>query len=295
MRLIHLTDPHLTDLNYWRPGLKAGKRWLSWLSWRRKRRFHHQRERLDALVDQLTPFEPDLFAVSGDLCQIGLEQEMIEAAGWLKSLQAVAKVMLVPGNHDLFANDSIASAHRHWSEFFHFSPDSSDWPTQLDFGPVSVIGLNSSIPTAPLLASGRIGERAMKTLQSLLAQTGDRFRIVMLHHPPIPGLTNRRKALQNDEQLTALLRTSGAELVLYGHLHKNQRHELTMHDGSALPVFCTASASSSSSNRPASARVFDILPLGDGIRTPRYSVKMKLLALDHELQIQTIDTSNWET
>ncbi|MEM7053594.1 MAG: metallophosphoesterase [Pseudomonadota bacterium] len=295
MRLIHLTDPHLTDLSDWRPGLTAGKRWLSWLSWRRKRRFHHRRETLDLLVDQLKRYQPDLFAVTGDLCQIGLEQEMIEAADWLTSLREKAEVLLVPGNHDLFASDSIKAAHRHWSDFLHFSPGSTSWPTQIDFGSVAVIGLNSSLPTAPLLASGKLGRELLQRLKSKLNQLNDRFRVIMLHHPPLPGLSNRRKGLQDVKELAELLKQSGADLVLHGHLHRNQQHELKLSSGQTLPVFCTASASSSGHDLPASARLFEVLPLSAESDRKRYSVEMKLLALDSAKQLQVIDQTRWQT
>ena len=294
MRLIHLTDPHLTDLSDWRPGLTAGKRWLSWLSWRRKRRFHHQREWLDALIEQLKPFRPDVFAVSGDLCQIGLEQEMIEAADWLKSLRQSAEVMLVPGNHDLFARDSVDAAQRHWSAFFHAQSDSESWPSQFDLGSVSIIGLNSSRPTAPLLASGRLGTQALDTLKQRLDALTNRFRIVMLHHPPLPGLSNRRKGLDDVESLSELLRKHGAELLLHGHLHSNQQHELQLSNGHRLPVFCTASASSSGHGQPASARVFEILPMSEPTEHLRFSVEMKLVGLNAEQKLAVLDHQRWQ-
>ena len=296
MRLIHLTDPHLTDLSHWQPGLTSGKRWLSWLSWRRKRRFHHQRERLDALIDQLRVYQPDLFAVTGDLCHVGLEQEIIDAADWLRALRETAEVMLVPGNHDLFAADSVPAVQRHWSDFLHLENDADHWPAQLDRGPVSIVGLNSSLPTAPLLASGRIGHETLERLKARLESLRDRFRVVLLHHPPLPGLSNRRKGLQDDQALSKVLRQNGAELVLHGHIHSNLKHELTMSNGRSLPVFCTASASSSGHGQPASARLFEIQPLSlSDPRSQGFSVQMKLLALDQQQQLEVIEQSSWET
>lgn len=293
MRLIHLTDPHLTDLSHWRPGLTAGKRWLSWLSWRRKRRFHHQREQLDALIEQVRAYRPDLFAVTGDLCHIGLEREILDASRWLHDLREIAEVMLVPGNHDLFAADSAPAVRRHWSDFLHLEDGSSRWPVQLNQGPVAIIGLNSSMPTAPLLASGKIGAEALQRLKSGLEKLRDRFRVVLLHHPPLPGLSNRRKGLKDDRALSEVLRQNGAELVLHGHMHSNLKHELILPDGRSLPVFCTASASSSGHGQPASARLFEIQPLSDP--SQGFSVQMKLLALNRQQQLEVIEQSNWKT
>ncbi|MEM1372487.1 MAG: hypothetical protein AAGG72_09720, partial [Pseudomonadota bacterium] len=47
------------------------------------------------------------------------------------------------------------------------------------------------------------------------------FRCVMIHHPPFPGLTPPRRALENATTMKRILMNVGAELVLYGHNHRN--------------------------------------------------------------------------
>ena len=64
-RFAQLSDPHLTTLANV-PGRDLwSKRALSYLSWRRKRRFEHRREVLDALQHDLPMAELDQLLVTG--------------------------------------------------------------------------------------------------------------------------------------------------------------------------------------------------------------------------------------
>ena len=82
MRLIHITDPHLSSLD----GLSfmglRGKRRSGYLSWYRKRRHVYRPGILDQLTKAVNSHQPDLVLLTGDLIHIGLESEMIEAAAW---------------------------------------------------------------------------------------------------------------------------------------------------------------------------------------------------------------------
>jgi 3',5'-cyclic AMP phosphodiesterase CpdA len=59
------------------------------------------------------------------------------------------------------------------------------------------------------------------------------YRIVLIHHPPIPGLTSRRRALDDDQKLMQVLEANGADLVLYGHNHRHGRTSLATRSGTA--------------------------------------------------------------
>ena len=52
-RFVQLSDPHLTSLDGVMPNQLLNKRLLGYLSWRRRRRFEHRLEVLDALLDDL--------------------------------------------------------------------------------------------------------------------------------------------------------------------------------------------------------------------------------------------------
>lgn len=288
MRLIHLTDPHLTSLDDWRPGLSAGKRWLSWLSWQTKRRARHRPARLSALVRQLKTEGPDAWAITGDLCQIGLEHEARAAAAWLSELAPPENSLLVPGNHDIFARDSGAIIARHWADYLHVDPESPQWPTVRRFGDLTLIGVNSAVVTPILNAGGRLGKEMRQRLDDTLDRHRDSCRFVLIHHPPMPGSCKARKALADDRQLSELLAGRGCAVVLHGHLHRNREYRLGTADGGEISVFCTASASAAGPQGAASARIFDVAPASGG-----YRIVMRLIALDAGNRAHTIDSREW--
>ena len=49
----------------------------------------------------------------------------------------------------------------------------------------------------------------------------DVFRLVLIHHPPLPGQAKRFRGLEDAAGLEAVLSRHGAELVLHGHNHRN--------------------------------------------------------------------------
>ena len=112
-------------------------------------------------------------------------------------------------------------------------------------GPVAFIGLSTAIPSPPFMAIGRIGTSQLDRLATLLEQTGrDKlFRVVLLHHPPVPGEEKWRKRLTDAGRLCRVIQRCGAELVLHGHRHRAVQSRIEI-PGTHVPVFGIPSASS---------------------------------------------------
>jgi 3',5'-cyclic AMP phosphodiesterase CpdA len=68
------------------------------------------------------------------------------------------------------------------------------------------------------------------------------MRIVLIHHPPVPGIIKWRKRLDDASALTELITRYGAELVLHGHTHAPTFTEIRTTEGN-IPVIGAASAS----------------------------------------------------
>lgn len=271
MRVIHISDPHLTDLANV-PGEKIrGKRLLGQLSWRR-RRHRHLRANLDALCAAFLQLTPELVIVTGDLVHIGLPEELAAAAQWLRELRASAQVLVTPGNHDLYGGDSWSACRSHWADYLHIAPaaagegnDEPPWwmgfPSRLRFDDIHVYGLNSGLPTPVGFAAGELGEPQRRRLADLLAEApASALNILALHHPPLPGVMGKRRALRDAGALQPLL--GGMDMVLHGHGHWNRAYGC----GGAR-IFATGSASV----EDASFRLFDIHQAGD-----RFDVYMEL-------------------
>lgn len=85
---------------------------------------------------------------------------------------------------------------------------------------IALIGLSTAVPTAPLMATGRLGKRQLARLLELLDQTRGMFRIVLIHHPAITPPKRRLRRLIDATDLRDVLADKGAELLLHGHDHR---------------------------------------------------------------------------
>lgn len=249
--LAHLSDLHATDVRPHGIAEMAGKRLLGWLSWRRRRRFEHRDFVLEALVDDLPGRGADHVAVSGDMTQVGLASEIADAAGWLRRIGPPDRVSLVPGNHDAYGRSRAPDPWAAWAPYMTseraegLDVGTDRFPFARRLGPVAIVGVSSALPTAPWLATGRLGDRQRDRLESILAKLGAEglFRVLLIHHPPVPAGQTRRRQLDDAPALRALLARTGAELVLHGHTHRTAIDSLPG-PGAAIPVVGVPSASS---------------------------------------------------
>jgi len=239
------TFAHLSDLHLpFEPGLtwrqRLSKRQLSAWSWRRRQHLH-QGGILEALVADLRAHAVDHVVVTGDLTNFSLPGEFAQAARWLEALRPAEETSIVPGNHDALVPVAEGEGLALWQRWTRAD---DGWPFVHRLGEVSLIGLNSALPTAPLLARGRLGAPQLERLERLLVDEGaaGRTRIVALHHPPAEGAVNRRKALADRAALRAVLRRAGAELVLHGHA-RDARLDALPGPREPIPCLCVPSSS----------------------------------------------------
>lgn len=225
--LAHLSDLHLSSLEGVRPRALLSKRMLGYVSWWLRRRHEHRADVLDALRADLQAEQPDHIAVTGDLTHLGLPQEFRDASCWLERLGAPDRITVVPGNHDAYVREPWQETFAQWSAYMRGDnvdegADFEDaFPSLRIRRHVALIGLSTAQPSAPFLATGRLGEPQLRRLEQILAQTSGAglFRIVMLHHPPAAHTVRWRKSLRDGAALRDMLRRHEVELVLHGHAH----------------------------------------------------------------------------
>ena len=226
--LAHLSDLHLSSLDGVSPRALLDKRILGYISWRLRRRHEHRTDVLDALRADLQAEQLDHIAVTGDLTHLGLPQEFREAATWLARLGRPEGITVVPGNHDAYVPRIVAARRSRNGRptCRETMPARPPTPTMrfraCAYGAKSaLIGLSTARPSAPFLATGRLGERQLSRLDRILEQTAGAglFRVVLLHHPPAAHTVRWRKSLLDGAALRDVLAGRGAELVLHGHAH----------------------------------------------------------------------------
>jgi 3',5'-cyclic AMP phosphodiesterase CpdA len=257
--LAHLSDPHLGPLPTPRPSELASKRVLGFINWTRKRRLVHRGEVLDALIADLKAQSADHIAVTGDLVNIALPGEFAAARRWLDRLGDARDVTVVPGNHDAYVRSARFEATRSWGDFMR-DTNAAEFPFVRRRGPLALIGVTTAVPTAPFMATGRLGAEQIARLGETLSALGREpcFRVVLIHHPPVSPPERRLKRLIDSGALRATLKRHGAELLLHGHDHI---HSLVWLDGPGghIPAVGVPSASSTGGkDDPAAYNIYRI-------------------------------------
>jgi len=217
--LAHLSDLHLAT----RPRLLElpGKRGLGFVNWHRGRKKVHRIETLDAVTRDLKTQGADHIAVTGDLVNLSLPAEYARARAWLQTLGPAVDVTVTLGNHDVYVRQAKRLPAEFWGEYIRGDEgEPGEFPFVRRRGPVALIVLSSAVPTAPLLATGRLGEKQLARFAAALDETGGLFRIVLIHHPPISRMKRHLRRLTDARQFRRVLADKGAELVLHGHDHR---------------------------------------------------------------------------
>ncbi|HEY0711397.1 MAG TPA: metallophosphoesterase [Polyangia bacterium] len=253
-RLAHVTDPHFRP----RAGTFAGagvgdflgKRAVGAVNLVVNRRRKHRMELLEALRADLNARAPDHVAVTGDLGNISIESEWLEARRWLTELALPADaVTVIPGNHDAYVEDVVA---RRGFETMFEAYQTADLRVGQDHypfvrvrGDLALIAVNTCVPTGDLGAWGEIGEAQLARLEALLTSPAlaNKLRVVLLHHPPVMVKPPESRNLRDREALAAVIGRAGASLILHGHDHRDERATLPGPRGAPVPIVGAGSAS----------------------------------------------------
>jgi 3',5'-cyclic AMP phosphodiesterase CpdA len=271
--LAHLSDPHLAPLPAPRLSELMGKRATGYLHWTRNRFQIHRREVLDALVKDLEAQRPDHIAVTGDLVNIALEAEFAPAHAWLQSVGTPEHVTIVPGNHDVYARATQHRSGEIWGDYLRGDSALTAGPITFPFvrrrGPLALIGVSSAVPTRPLMATGWLGQAQRDALDRVLSKLSaeQAFRVLLIHHPLHSEKGSRHKRLTDSNELLALLKRHGVELILHGHDHI---HSTMWFDGprGRIPAIGVPSASAIAHGHyhAAAYNLFSIERAGDAWR-----------------------------
>ncbi|MDJ0448332.1 metallophosphoesterase [Methylocystis sp. JR02] len=267
--LAHLSDAHIGPIP--RPNLAEllGKRVTGYVNWLYKRAGQHDMGVLARLVADMRAQSPDHVLMTGDIVNIGLPAEIALAKDWLATLGGAAEVSFTPGNHDAYMPDVTKLVHEVFEPWTTSELPAPGFPYLRRRAGVALIGLDSGVPTAPFVASGRLGEKQLAALGALLDETRSEglTRVVFLHHPPHVGGARLLRGLDDAAAFEAVIAKHGAELVLHGHNHKPSVAYIANPDG-RTPVVGVASASARPGGHyPAAAyNLYAIERAGDALR-----------------------------
>ncbi len=233
MRIAHLSDLHIGPLPAMGWQTLLNKRATGYFNWHSKRAHIHDMAVLERVIVAIHAQAPDHIVVTGDMVNLGHEAEFVAARRWLEKLGPPEQVSLIPGNHDIYVRRSLAAMQAILGDYLASDAPQAPalpqaFPTVRRRQGVAIIGINSSVPTLPFLATGAVDQAQAQRLRELLRQTRAEglFRLVLIHHPPHPGGARWGRWLSNRRDMMALLASEGADLVLYGHNHRARRDDL---------------------------------------------------------------------
>ncbi len=264
-KLAHLSDVHLGPMPAASPVQLAGKRFIGLMSWKFRRRAIHNMDVLNRLVTDIKQANVDHVAFTGDLANISLPEEFSRGQRWLSEFGQPDKVSFVPGNHDAYVKLSWEAGLAKWGDYMvgdlnmpgvrMKGNNAGLFPYVRQRRNIALIGVNSGVPAPWNKAWGHVGQRQLKALTEVLNKLHEKgfYRIVMIHHPPLPGLAKDRKALRDAQDLKLVLEKCGAELVLHGHNHEHMHTELETRTGLAHVVGVPSASALKTEKKPAAA------------------------------------------
>ncbi|MBB5752786.1 metallophosphoesterase family protein [Prosthecomicrobium pneumaticum] len=258
-QLAHLSDPHLGPLPKPKTLELASKRFFGYVNWQRNRIKALAGPILADLIEDMRGQAPDHVAVTGDLVNIALPQEIAAAALWLEALGPPHHVSVVPGNHDAYVPGALKAACRAWRPYLLGDEGALHERVTFPFvrrrGPVGLVCLSTAQASAPLMATGTVPPTELDLAGEALARLRAEglFRVVLIHHPPFKDATAWHKRLIGSGRVRAMLRQHGAELVLHGHTHLDTFVRIDGPDG-PIPVVGVPSASNAPGGEKPAAR-----------------------------------------
>ena len=264
-KLAHLSDVHLGPLPPASLRQLACKRFIGLMSWRYRRRAIHNMDVLNRLVTDIKQVGVDHIAFTGDLANISLPEEFTNGQRWLGELGHPDKVSYVPGNHDAYVAFPWEEGLAKWGDYMvgdlnlHGVRMSGNvaalFPYVRQRRNVALIGVSSAVPAPWNKAWGHVGQRQLNALADILKKLHNKgfYRIVMIHHPPLPGLAKDRKALQDAQDMKRVLESNGVELVLHGHNHEHMHNKLETETGMAHIIGVPSASAVKTEKRPAAA------------------------------------------
>lgn len=232
MRLAHLSDVHVLDLE--------GVRWHRFLNKRvtglvnvvGRRRSAHPTALLEAAVAELAAApDVDHVVVTGDLSNLALESEFARARAILAPL--AGRLSVIPGNHDVYTRGA-ARTRRFESVFGDWmwpADDAQAYPWMKHLGPagdgVALFGFCSAVPRMPLMATGHVSHDQLARFEALVAggALAGRTGVALVHHNLHPRgfRKDAMHGLKNRDPFVATLARGGVKLLLHGHTHVAHR------------------------------------------------------------------------
>jgi 3',5'-cyclic AMP phosphodiesterase CpdA len=278
--LAHFSDIHLLALRGVRAGAFFNKRLTGALNLLLNRGGQFPISVARALLDDIRGQAPGHVILSGDLTNLALPAEFSLVQELLAEFGlSPLELTVVPGNHDCYLPPSVRE--ETFGEIMRpflqgeLQPNPGGFPLVRLREGLAVVALSTGRPSAPLLAVGSLGVRQIWMAEQLLdhEECRRRFRLVVLHHPPLGPHTRWHNRLTDRRLFLEMLERVGAELVVHGHLHRFLRRTVPGPAGE-IPVIGAGSGTWIGARDPARRAQYNLYQIEGGrltrVRRRRY-------------------------
>ena len=245
IRLAHISDVHLGPLPPVNPVQLTSKRLVGYNSWIFRRRAIHDPAITAEVLRDIRTSAPDHVMCTGDLINISLRREFINGASWLQHAGKSDWLSFVPGNHDAYVTVPWEEGLGLWGDYMTgdlvvkgartTGTVAMPFPFVRQRRNVALVGASTAVPTRPGRATGLLGTAQLEALAQTLSDLRQRgfYRVLMIHHPPLPGQARNHKALKDCHEMAAVLREEGCDLVVHGHNHTATHRKFSTRFGTA--------------------------------------------------------------
>ncbi|MEO7713037.1 MAG: metallophosphoesterase [Gemmatimonadaceae bacterium] len=192
-------------------------------------------EQYEAMEAMIATRTFDVVAISGDVTQRARSGEFQRARAFIKHAEAFAKVICIPGNHDV----------QWWKAPLGFGDDGAMLANYRQYvnpeiEPVLMVpgatfaGLNTSHGVTAQTLTWRVRDISIiglvrrpqiERLRAVFADVpATDARVIVMHHNPMRGELSQRHGLKNTARVLGAFADLQADVVLCGHDHQDAIH-----------------------------------------------------------------------
>jgi 3',5'-cyclic AMP phosphodiesterase CpdA len=232
-------------------------------------------------------------AVSGDLTQRARFGEFQRARSFLKHLESAAKVIVVPGNHDVqwwFSPFGLGDDNKLLWKYRHYIDDNIE--PVLRVPGATLVGLNTCHGVVrgtltwnlrDLSVIGYLREDQITRAAAEFAKSPpDDKRIIVMHHNPVRGELSQRHGLNNTARVLAAFAELEVDLVCCGHDHQEAVHYIEHTRGGTIISTAGTISNRARGGRPSSVNSIHITGTKIGVHTHIWSNERRAFVLGLE-------------
>lgn len=177
----------------------------------------------------------DVVALSGDFTQRARAGEFQRARAFVRHAERVAKVIMVPGNHDVawwFSPLGMGDDRKLLRKYRMYI--SEDIEPTLRVPGATFVGVNTchgiirqtlTWNLRDLSVMGHVREDQLTRAAAEFAKSPrDDARVIVMHHNPVKGELSQRHGLRHTNRILGAFAELGVDLVLCGHDHQEAVH-----------------------------------------------------------------------